>query len=42
MLSLYFSVQDGVLRYFTGARALVPTPEETAQQTQAQAQQAEA
>lgn len=36
-LGLYLGVQDGILRYFTEAGVLVPTPEEAAQQAEARA-----
>ena len=36
-LDLYLGVQDGILCYFTEAGALVPTPEEAAQQAEARA-----
>jgi Uma2 family endonuclease len=41
-LGLYLGVREGVLRYFTAAGLLVPSPEEAAEQAQQQAQQAEA
>lgn len=41
-LGLYLGVREGVLRYFTEAGTLVPTPEEAAVQAQQQAQQTEA
>jgi len=42
VLGLYLGVQDNTLRYFQPSGELVPTPEEAAEQAQAQAQQAEA
>jgi Uma2 family endonuclease len=41
VLGLYLGVQGNTLRYFQPSGELVPTPEEAAEQAQAQAQQAE-
>jgi Uma2 family endonuclease len=42
VLDLFLGVQDGVLRYFEQSGALVPTPEEAANQAQAEVRQAQA
>lgn len=42
VLDLFLGVQNGVLRYFEHSGSLVPTPEEAANQAQAEAQQSQA